>query len=173
MPEPRLGPVNAPIVVLQLNPSYDKATIQHALSKEEVQDSLASLHNELSPHVCLANGNSWWQARFRDIIAEVGAPMLAQRVCSIEYFAYPSATFSHAWMRLPSQTYTFALVRAALERNALILITRGTNLWLGAVPELLQALGSTAFETNNPRSASISQRNLPDGVFAKVIEAAR
>lgn len=173
IPEPRQGPVRAPVVLLQLNPRFDDSDVGRALTPEEVNRTIDNLQNEESPHSCIANGVGWWGQSFNQLSTEVGPNRLSRRVCSIEFFPYFSCRFGHAELRLPSQAYTFDLVHGALDRNALILITRGLNTWLGSVPELLSNLGRTVFETKNPRRAFISKGNLPEGVYAQVLERVR
>jgi len=159
IPEPRQGPINAPVVVLQLNPSYDKVTINQPLPQDQVASSIKNIQNEYAYREGLANKNCWWSKNFKELIAEFGEAKLSQSACSIEYFPYPSKTFE--------------LVRSALERDALIVVTRGMQLWLGAVPALRTKLNSTVFETKNRRRPYISERNLPSGAFKKILGALR
>ena len=173
IPEARQGPINAPVVVLQLNPSYDKVTINQPLPQDQVASSIKNIQNEYAYREGLANKNCWWSKNFKELIAEFGEAKLSQCACSIEYFPYPSKTFGHSHLRLPSQSYTFELVRSALERDALIVVTRGMQLWLGAVPALRTKLNSTVFETKNRRRPYISERNLPSGAFKKILGALR
>lgn len=167
IPEPRLGPTNAPLLVLQLNPSLDSD--QPDIGQLEVAHQ--SLCNDSSDHLCIANGNKWWMRRYVELINSIGKENLAKKLCSVEYFPYPSSEFNHSQLRLPSQEYTFNIVREAIKRKAIIIVTRGLKIWLGAVPELSGEIGKTVFVTNNPRTPAISPKNLPADVYEKIVKA--
>jgi hypothetical protein len=97
---------------------------------------------------------------------------LDQRVCSIEFFPYRSQSFAHGSVRLPSQAYSFALVRRAIARAAVLVVTRCEGLWYAAVPELREARAAgRLFVSSNPRSSSLAPRTLGDVGFNKMLEA--
>jgi hypothetical protein len=172
MPEPRSGPRNAPVVVLQMNPSYEKEREQEPLSAVDDARLRAALRDEYAPHIGIADGHAWWNRAVAGPIAQCGgAHRVARGICSIEFFPYPSLNFACAHLRLPSQAYQFRLVREALARDALIIITRGWSLWLGVIPELHSAKDRNVLLTKNPRRVAISQRNLPDGGYDRVLAA--
>lgn len=181
LPEPRQGPADAPVIVLQLNPSYDQVP-------QDIEKGLAALGDEQSVHAGISAQHHWWTRNFGKLLKHVDKERLATRVCSIEYFPYASANFGHGHLRLPSQQYTFDLVRRALDRKAIILVSRGLKYWLGAIPELYlhlykgsrvgTSLAPTSdddairvFQTINPRSASISNGNLRQDVYSRVARA--
>ena len=91
-------------------------------------------------------------------------------VCSIEFFPYRSLNFCHGAIRLPSQSYTFALVKERLASGALIIVTRGLENWVLAVPELGARFYQTVFRTKSRQNTAITLRNLPDGVFDRICE---
>lgn len=172
MPEPRSGPRDAPVVVLQMNPSYEKESEQEPLSAVDDARLRAALRDEYAPHIGIADGHTWWSRAVAGPIAQCGgANRVARGICSIEFFPYPSLNFACAHLRLPSQAYQFRLVREALARDALIIVTRGWALWLGVIPELHAAKDRTVLLTKNPRRVAISQRNLPDGGYDRVLAA--
>jgi hypothetical protein len=167
LPEPRLGPVDAPVVLLQLNPSYDA----RAFDIRQIDCAIEALQDEQSAHACLAAPNDWWDETFSTLLKRFGRERLSRRVMSIEYFPYASARFDHAHLRLPSQEYTFALVRAALAADALFVVTRGLDLWIGAVPQLRAHLHKRVFRTRNRQRAFVSAGNLlGDSAFDMLCE---
>ena len=168
MPEPRQGPIDAPLIILQQNPSYSGRPPREALPQAEVESLRQALIDEHSPHQGIAAPNDWWDRTCKALHDRSDRERLARRVLSLEYFPYPSAKFNHHALRLPSQSYTFDLVRAGLRRGALFLITRGPGLWYGAVPELYGQRDKTVFQTRSPQNASISPGNLPDGAFNRL-----
>ncbi|WP_313918689.1 hypothetical protein [Tahibacter sp.] len=175
MPEPRSGPRDAPVVVLQINPSYEKDSRENPLSVADEARLRAALIDEYAPHVGIADkSNKWWNRAVAQPLAhfgESGRDRVARGICSIEFFPYPSLSFACALLRLPSQAYQFRLVRDALARDALIVVTRGWSLWLGAIPELHAAEGRTVLRTKNPRSVAISEGNLEEYDYKRILAA--
>jgi hypothetical protein len=137
-PEPRLGPVNAQVVLLQLNPSYSKKEPNGPQSEQLISRELESIKDENHPHLGVIednrwwHGNRWWNRTLKQLLnkPEIGRERLAQRICSIEFFPYRSITFCHGHVRFPSQEYTFDLVRDRLSSGALIIVTRAYPLWV-------------------------------------------
>jgi hypothetical protein len=168
LPEPRQGPIEAQVVILQQNPSYSGRPPQEGLPQAEVDALHLALIDEHSPHQGLARTNDWWDRTCRALHQRFPRDRLSRGILSIEYFPYASATFDHHSLRLPSQSYVFDLVRAALARGAVFVITRGAGLWYGAVPELHRERDVSVFSTRNPQSPYISPGNLPDRVFERI-----
>jgi hypothetical protein len=96
---------------------------------------------------------------------------LPSRLLSVEFSPYHSKSFGHGHLRLPSQEYSFQLVKQAMQREALIVCMRGQSLWFGAIPEL--ATYDRLLNLRNPRSASLSPGNLNgfDQILAAVNKA--
>ena len=115
-------------------------------------------------------GTKWWCRAAGALMKESSRAALARELSSLEFFPYHSRSFGHAHLRLPSQEYTFGLLRKAIERGAVILLTRGESLWRGAVPEL--AGYPNCFRVKSWRSASISPRNCARG-YAAALERLR
>lgn len=169
-PEPRLGPITAQVILLQLNPSYNKA-MPHGPQNEQITlRELQNIQDENSSHPGVMPGDGWWNRAFSQLMNEheIGPERVARGICSIEFFPYRSLTFCHGAIRLPSQGYTFALVRERLASGALIIVTRAYPLWISAIPELTTKLNKTVFLMNNRRRTIISRGNLSAGVFDKI-----
>lgn len=187
-PEPRLGPINAPVFILQLNPSC-----AHKDEKPEdfvrLDKDLASIKNEDHVHLGAAIENApWWAPRLNELRQEMEkgdcAHKLEERICSVEFFPYRSKEFNHGHLRLPSQAYTFSLVRAAIERRhantreprTLFIVTRNFGLWAAAVPELVplsRTVPKTVFFLNNRRSSYFTKNNMEPGDFQRIVTALR
>ncbi len=168
-PEPRLGPVEAPVIILQLNPSYS----DESEGEEQVCRNILSIKDENHYHLGAAASSGWWEPLLRELANDVGNDLLSKSICSIEFFPYRSKQFSHGQIRLPSQQYTFSLVRKGLERNALFIVTRNLSLWYAAIPELRAFDGELVFSLNNPQRSYFTKGNLPDGVYKKIVQAIR
>lgn len=168
IPEPRLGPTSAPVVILQLNPSYARGEFDNARRHDA---NLSSIRNESHHHLGADStlGGAWWDARLRSLRETVGETQLVNRICSIEFFPYRSISFAHGNIRLPSQQYTFSLVRDAIKRKAIFVVTRNFALWKSAIPELLDA---KCIPLGNKRSTYFTEKNIGE-YWIDVVKAIR
>jgi hypothetical protein len=146
LPEPFFGRFDAPIVLLLKNPGLDKhgkdlmwhldpefkKSLTKALTNPRGQEHFHLLDPTAGP------GCNWWRKACKPLNESLAnnTPRLASKLLAIEYFPYHSRSFAHATPRLPSQTFTFQLVRDAIKRGAQIVCMRGELEWIGAVPEL-------------------------------------
>lgn len=176
LPEPFFGRFDAPIVVLLLNPGFsadDAAYHAQPKFRSRLRAAIRA-ESEFPPHFHLNReavwpGGKWWLRSVGPLIQEVGQDCVANNLLAIEYFPYHSLNFRHGHLRLPSQEFSFSLVRAAIERKAAIICARGANVWFGAVPQL--ASYRRFSQAQNPRSASLSAKNLSS--YASVVAALR
>lgn len=146
IPEPWLGPAQtATLFVLQLNPRYLPGQ-PLASGKHRFIGSVTAAHYGIISKA------GWWLACFGILAQDIGKRLLpgrpsphqlnagyahiAPQVCSVEYFPYGSDKFGHSLLRLPSQEFSFDLVRNGIARGACIVVLKGWKEWLGAVPEL-------------------------------------
>jgi hypothetical protein len=173
LPEPFLGAIDAPVVLLNLNPGFGKQDLKRHAEPLFIKRSRANLTHEpaeypfylLDPDPNLHRGQ-WWDRKLKCLIKEVGLESVARRVMCVEYFPYHSRRFRHRKIALDSQRYSFWLVHQALERKAVILLLRGKKAWLAKIPELK----GNVFLAKNPRAASVSPKNFPQG-FSEAVEA--
>jgi len=177
LPEPFLGRPDAPLVVLGLNPGWNPADAAvHAdatfsrRSRQNLEQAESAFPFYLLDPSLDAPGHRWWGNKLRRPIEEVGLETVANRVLCVEYFPYHSDQFSGRTPVVPSQQYSFALVRDAIARNAVIVVMRAIARWLAAVPEL--ASYSRRFGLRSVQNVTISPKNCPDG-YAVVIDALR
>lgn len=70
------------------------------------------------------------------LIRRCDLDQVASRVLVVEYHGYHAQKFDPPPLTLPSQYFSWDLVRAALARSALVVCTRGYQVWEVAVPEL-------------------------------------
>ncbi len=168
LPEPYIGRVDAPVVLLTLNPGVspgDFALHEDSEFRERIrachrQEEVAYPNYYLDPDVT-GPGAAWVQRIARPLIQVFGARTVANTLSLMEFFPYHSVRFAHGKLRVPSQAYTFALVEAAVERGAAIFITRGRELWTETVPALKTYPRS--FVTRSVQNVVVSARNCPDG----------
>lgn len=172
LPEPYLGNPDAPVVLLGLNPGFNvKDPEWHGNARFRKLSRANLLHKRadypfylLDPTI---DRTKWWDRNLRWLIEEVGcAKTVANNVLCVELFPYHSKRFKHAKLCLKSQQYSFALVRQAIERNAVILLLRGYRLWLSNIPELQKY--PSIYIARSFQTAAISPGNFPNGFKAAV-----
>ena len=146
IPEPFIGAVtSAPVVVLQLNPGLDPAIDPDSHADPQFRAALfANLCHEqtawpfhfFDPRFRDSHpGGHWWKSKTRKLAEVIPLEHLAQRLAVIEWFPYKSSRFKDG-CTVPSQEYSFSLVSAAINRGALIVISRSRALWERSVPAL-------------------------------------
>ena len=84
----------------------------------------------LDPAFAATGGGQWWRRRLRHVIDAVGIDAVASRFMCIEHFPYKSARYRPLGVTLPSQQYTFDLVRRAMAAHKPIIIMRSERIWL-------------------------------------------
>jgi hypothetical protein len=181
MPCPYMGNVNtAPIVLLLLNPGYDtKEKVNGFYTKyndillEELVHNNSGLALPLfSLEENYKKDSPYWYNKLKPIHDKVGIKVVAHNLCKIQFFPYITQKYKgipkkligkylSGHTELNSQRYNFELVKNAIKRNAIIIITRGKKLWLESVPEL--ETYPNVFYTVNARNPSISIKNCPKG----------
>jgi len=173
LPEPFLGNPEAPVIILGLNPGVsDEDALCHSdptfvqLSRDNLQHR-ASDHPFylLNPRV-VGPGRGWWERRLAHILRIIPRNVVASRVLCVEYLGYHSKKFDHRRLQLPSQKYGFFLVRQALERGSLVVLARGRQIWLDAVPEL--RTHERVFPLRSAQNTAITPGNCPEG-FQEII----
>ena len=164
-PEPFFGSLSAAVVVLTLNPGWGPHDAAVHAQPEFAAMSRKSLAHELGPYPFLhlqptgvTPGGMWWRQRVRELAKDIGFESVAKGLACIQFTPYHSREYSAASPRLPSQDYSFYLVRRAIARGAAIVVMRSVNLWLGAVPEL--ASYAHLHRGANPRAPFVSPGNL-------------
>ncbi len=173
LPEPFVGRLDAPVVLLALNPGFSDGDIVchgKAAFRARIRDCYRQAERDW-PYYYLAPGvegpgAAWSRRVLGPLIREVGLADVARGVVLVEFLAYHSRAFAHGRLKLPSQEFTFAKVRASLRSARAVFVTRGMDLWASRVPELVGH--PRVFRTNSRQNIVISSRNAPDGWRAAV-----
>ena len=140
------------------NPDHRKHLINAVRSPETHSDYL---HIGLDTHI---SPNNWWWKILRHLARDAygkfgvtidmqerykaskfpndlsyedacAADFLKKKVLVVEYFPYHSEKYGFPDSKeLPSQRYSFYLVNKAIERSAILIITRAQRKWLSKVP---------------------------------------
>jgi hypothetical protein len=176
IPEPFLGLPDAPVVVLNRNPGYSEGDDAHHVDPLFVEYSRANLLHRATPFpfflldpAVAAPGNRYWSQKLKALIGECSLPTVAQKVLCVEYFPYHSIQFGFR-RKLPSQDYSFSLVREAVGRKSVIVLMRGRKEWISAVPMLSDY--PKKYELNSSLNVAITAKNCPKG-FTEICAALR
>ena len=125
-----------------LNPGFSPNAIRHetheffTLSRNNLRHDGGEYPFYLLTPSLDVPGRAWWEQKLSRLIQAKGLKAVAHSLLCVEYFPYHSTRFAHAKLRVPSQQYSFGLVRSAMARNAAIVVLRSEKLWRAAVPEL-------------------------------------
>jgi hypothetical protein len=179
-PEPFLGSRTASVVMLAQNPAWPGGPPPHVGDAKYEAALRGNLSDDSDRHIHLgfkdafaATSGRWWRPRWRAVMERSGLAFedMARKVLAVQTHGYFSQRWARLPVTLPSQWFGFDLVRQAVARDAVIVVTRGWKDWAVAVPELLTY--DEAVRTNNPRSPYITPGNLPADGFGKVLDALR
>ena len=167
-PEPWIGDTKADLLVLLANPGATRGDVSG--KKQNGADlinqlSIANLKHSISdyPHFFFnpilegTDGHTWYKKRFRHLIEATDAQNISKKVLSCELVPYHSFSWKKPRVMPPTQSYTFELVRKAIDRGAIILIGRGKADWFKHVPELSKY--KRYFQPASPQCAFVSPKN--------------
>lgn len=177
MPEPFFGSPDADVVVLLLNPGWDPADVPVHLDpafRIAVRDSLEHADKEypfihLAPGERMTPGRDWWERNIAaQLIAATSLQAVSRGLLCLQFMGYKSERYLDRDLRLPSQQYTFHLLRRAMQRNALVLIMRSHKLWCSEVPELEEYTNKAI--AINKRRPYLSNGNFEPGVFEQIVQ---
>lgn len=180
LPEPFIGDPEAPILMLSNNPGFDPESDKNSDLRQRseymrlMRESLCYRFSEY-PFVYLNPAfdeiEHWWRQKLRTLLAKFGHKVVARSVCNIVYFPYCSRRFAHGKCELSSQQYGFELVRAAVERGAIVVLMRKgqKRLWQEKVKGL--AGYDNMVILRNPQMPAISSRNCEPGDYEKIVAA--
>jgi len=170
LPEPCIGNVAAPILLLTKNPGVDAESDPYWHTREDFkvlmkkniqQEPLDYPFIYLDPQIADSPGARWHEGKLKWLIQAASRRTAAYNICSIPFFPYHTVQFSGIPKKitedvLPSQRYTQFLIRKAIERDAAIVITLYAAEWEKLVPELRSYV--KAYKLNS-QNTSISPNN--------------
>lgn len=174
LPEPFFGRFLARVVVLMLNPGFAADGVHVPESAAHEERLRGSMVTGDSPHLHLArnaegNGAEWWTRATRALSSATSKEAVSEQLLALEFSPYRSIRFGHGHYRLPSQAFTFSLLQSALQRNCEVVVARGFEWWVGAVPEL--AAYPRLHSLRSPQQSALSERNLGAASFHQVVSA--
>ena len=145
LPVPYVGDIEqANVIFLSLNPGFKLKDIEHDRDNKEFHDQTyknLTFQNKrsfyfLSPEFKVTHACAWWSAILKSQIDEQGLDVVSNQCMSITYHGYRSPFYIQPPCILPSQKFSFELVRYAMNQMKCIVIMRSKKLWVQAIPEL-------------------------------------
>ena len=181
-PLPFQGRIDAPIVLLGLNPGYAELDDVKHVTPAFLEANRRNYAHEsadypfffLDPQYAGDAGQKWWHTRLGRLRQESkhkGAfsdKQLTKSLLSVQYFPYRSQEFKQM-TKLDSQQYGFALVKQAMDHNAVIILLRSRTLWESAVEGLAQYCNLLA--ASNERNPVLSPEQLGEEGWQKLVTA--
>lgn len=167
-PYPYFGNPLAKIYVLLANPGISKrdADTSFRTNPENVIRNLGNLRHESADSFISwvhspANPdreNDWLIPRIRKVVQETSLERVSGGLFFINYHAYNSKSWTPIPFTFETQRYTFHLVREAMKRDSLIVMSRNMLGWFTAIPGLYEYKTRVKFQSS--RSVHLSQENL-------------
>ncbi|WP_329127417.1 hypothetical protein [Streptomyces sp. NBC_01465] len=176
-PEPFLGLHDAPLVTLLANPGRSESD-PAAYARPGITPR--TLHNIATdggtPNHFLSGaepdhpGSLWWRRTLRGLTT-LGHSYeeLSRTVLALQFHGYHSPEWRPIPFTLPSQSFTFDLVRRAMSRDAVIILGRIADVWTIAIPELRSYPNVVTPKTR--RNAAISRGMFTPQDFERITDA--
>jgi len=184
LPVPYAGRLDAPAVVLNLNPGYTEPAAANPTFSDDWWDEQPAMREAfrqniaqeigkypmffLDPALSGSPGGRYWNAALSDFIAACGRDNVAKNLLVIESLPYHSLGYSAGptGLKLPSLAFTHYQIRQAMKRNATIVIWRHKSGFESKVPELASY---PYVSVANSQLRYLSRGNVLD--FPRVVQA--
>lgn len=184
LPDPFIGDLKAPFVMVYLNPGYtppspaggtfnddwwhaNSAELRQAYRMNFAQEPMRYPFFFLDPQFRTNPGGKYWTERLSEVLNYCGREQLAQNLLALEFFPYHSENYKNL-CSVPSQQFTIEQIQASMERGAEILIMRAKTTLRAAVPQLGEY---DYLKPKSPQSGYVSRKNVPG--FDRIINAVR
>ncbi len=173
LPDAYLGNFeNAKVIFLALNPGFHKEDLQSYMNDSSyIEANRASLLQKADDFYVLNKefekyeGYKWWKKKLKSLIDDgISIDTLRKKIMCIQYFPYHSIKYRHTQQLLPSQEYSFHLVKKAIRLKKKIVLMRSEKIWLQDVPELK----GEYMKLKNYRNPTVSRGNMENGEYEKI-----
>jgi hypothetical protein len=179
LPEPYAGdPGTADVLLLSLNPGWGGTEQAEQTGadgwNQELRCNLTFAATTPFVHIDprfrqTTGGGLWWSKRLRTLDDPTSWERVGERLMVLEFFDYHSKNRRLLPIPLPSQAFTFQLLREAMRQDRLIIATRGWSRWVWNVPELYAY--KRIFHLKSKRWSGISAGNLEPDAFQQIVDA--
>jgi hypothetical protein len=177
-PEPWIGNLHGNLLVLYSNPGATQDNLNKVFQPkhhEVMEKSISNLNQEITsfphfhfdPELKDTEGGKWFRSKYRWLIEETSDRAVSENLITCELAPYHSVKWKVPRRKLPTQEFTYEIIRNAMSRGAVILLARTPKIWLENLPELENY--PKVFRPNSI-NASISPKNYP-GNFDKIINS--
>ncbi len=175
-PFPYLGNPKAPVLVLLANPgksgkearkSYKMPTQKLRLSNDNLLHKGKDFSKRLESPDMPSLESKWFKARTKRLVEDTSVEAVCENLFFVNFHAYHSKSWYPIPFTFETQRYSFWLVSKAINRGAIILMSRNTIGWLTAIPALVSY--KNKFEFNSSRSVHISSNNLTKKTYRKIL----
>ena len=177
-PEPWIGNLQGNLLVLYSNPGATQDNLNKVFlpkHHEVMEKSISNLNQEITsfphfhfdPELKDTEGGKWFRSKYRWLIEETSDRAVSENLITCELAPYHSVKWKVPRRKLPTQEFTYEIIRNAMSRGAVILLARTPKIWLENLPELENY--PKVFRPNSI-NASISPKNYP-GNFDKIINS--
>ena len=174
-PEPFLGSLDAPVLLLALNPGLASADYEVHQREDCLTHLRASTRQDGNATLyyleeCFANtpGGKWWHSKVKQLVETCGIRKVAKALCCVQYYPYHSTKFSRVPANTGAQEFTARAIREAIGAGKLIVVMRSLKLWVRLVPEL-ETYGNV-ITLRNPLNPALSPANLGDA-YGRLVAA--
>lgn len=177
-PEPWIGNLEGNLLVLYANPGATQENlnrIEQNNNKIVMEKSIKNLnqtnsefpHFHFDPDLRGTEGAIWFESKYKWLIDATDRKSVARNLVTCELAPYHSVKWKVPKIKLPTQEFTFQIIRDGIARGAVILLARSARIWTENVPEL-----ASYHQVYRPKSinASISPNNYPES-FSKIVDA--
>lgn len=177
IPIPYIGNYKkASVIILCLNPGYrEKLDLDDYNNKYYFKENVKTLTMKsrvpfffLDPKIDFSGGYIWWAKILKQLISKFGLKLISKKIMCLQYLGYHSKTYINPPCILPSQKFTFNLLRQAIKDQKTIVIMRSKKLWIKAVPELENY---PYVELKNYRRPFLTERNMGRENFERLVES--
>lgn len=175
LPDPYIGHLSAPVIMLALNPGYSEEDHQTHLDPAFRDRALVNLRQGDQPYPFYyldpelpGGGRPFWENKLRALIEHFGREHVSDNVTCLQFHPYHSREYRPSRLSLPSQQFTFDALRTAIRRDAMVVALRSWGHWVREVPELEEH--GRVVRLRSPRNPTVSPRNCGEG-FAQIIAA--
>lgn len=177
-PEPWIGNLKGNLLVLYANPGATQDNLKRVIQtnhSQVMEKSIKNLnqaniefpHFHFDPQLTGTEGAKWYESKYKWVLDATSRKAVATNLITCELAPYHSVKWKVPRVMLPTQEFTYQVIRDGIAHNAVILLARSAKIWTQHIPEL-----SIYPRVYSPKSinASVSPNNYPD-CFDKILEA--
>jgi hypothetical protein len=171
VPEPWCGPMlNARVLILSGNPHWDERDLSlPSFAHLKMWENLSGVEPLfwLDSRLQGTSGGNWYRLKLlKDVLKECADEVVAQRLSLVDFVGYRSHRWDHS-LRPHSQKFTAWAVEGAVQRGAIIVVSRGRRLWEELVPSL--ASYPRVFTNSSAQNVRLSPNNTGLSEFESII----